>query len=103
MAVERKSENLASLRVAASPAGGRLHRGDRDDLHQVVDDDVAQRTDGVVEVTAVLDAEGLGHRDLHARDVVAVPDRLDHRVGEAQVQKLVGAHLAEEMVDPIQL
>ena len=35
----------------------RLHRGRRDDLQQVVDDDVAERADRVVEVAAVLDAE----------------------------------------------
>ena len=69
----------------------------------MVDDDVAQRADGVVEVSAVLHAEVLGHRDLDVRDVVAVPDRLDHRVGEPQVEELVGAHLAEEVVDAIEL
>ena len=69
----------------------------------MVDDDVADGADGVVEVPAVLDAEALGHRDLHAGDVVAVPDRLDHRVGEAQVQELVGAHLSQEVVDAVQL
>ena len=35
--------------------------------------------------------------------MVPVPDRLDHRVGEPQVEELVDAHLAEEVVDPIQL
>ena len=45
-------------------AGGRLHRGRRDQLHQVVDDHVLQRADRVVEVAPVLDAEALGHRDL---------------------------------------
>ena len=101
--IERNTRELGVLERLGVVARGRLHRGDGDDLHQVVDDDVAQRADGVVEVAAVLDAEALGHRDLHAGDVVAVPDRLDHRVAEAQVQELVGAHLAEEVVDPVQL
>ena len=52
---------------------------------------------------AILHAEVLGHRDLDTRDVVAVPDRLDHRVREPQIQQLVGAHLAEEVVDPVEL
>ena len=69
----------------------------------MVDDDVAQRADRVVEVAAILDAERLGHRDLHAGDVVAVPDRLEHRVGEAQVQQLLEPHLSEEVVDPVEL
>ena len=99
-AEQRELRVLQRFRVVA---GRRLHRGERDHLHEVVDDDVAQRADGVVEVPAVLDAEVLGHRDLHARDVVAVPDRLDHRVREAQVEELVGAHLPEEVVDPVEL
>jgi len=43
--------------------GGHLHRRRGDDLHEVVDNDVAQGAHGVVEVAAVLDAEALGHRD----------------------------------------
>ena len=58
---------------------------------------------GIVEVAAVLDAEVLGHRDLHALDVVAVPDRLEHRVGEPQVEDLLQAHLPQVVVDPVQL
>ncbi len=69
----------------------------------MVDDDVAQRADRVVEVAAVLDAEVLGHRDLDAVDVVPVPDRLEHRVGEAEVEDLLEAHLPEEVVDPVEL
>jgi hypothetical protein len=69
----------------------------------VIDDHVAQGADGVVEVAAVLDAEALGHRDLDALDVVAIPHRLEHRVGEAQVQQLLEAHLPEEVVDPVEL
>jgi hypothetical protein len=89
-------------RVRVAPSGG-LHRGGAHDLHQVVHDHVAKRPDGVVEVAAVLDPEVLGHRYLHARDVVAVPDRLEHRVGEPQVEDLDEAHLPEEVVDPIEL
>ena len=91
---------LERFRIAAR---GGLHRGDREHLHQVVDDDVAQRAHRVVEVPAILDAEALRHRDLHARDVRAVPERLEHRVRKAQVEQLVGAHLAEEVVDPVEL
>src|SRR6185295_7523472 len=59
--------------------------------------------DGVVEVAAVLDSEALGHRDLHALEVVAAPERLQHRVGETQVEDLVRAHLSEEVIDAKQL
>ena len=91
---------LERLRVAA---GGCLHRGRGEHLHQVVDDDVAQRADRVVEVPAVLDAEVFGHGDLHARDVVPVPDRLEHRVAEPEVEGLLESHLPEVVVDAEQL
>ena len=88
----RREHGLLGVLLAVGVAAGRrLHRRRGDDLHQVVDDDVAQRADRVVEVAAVLDAEALGHRDLHRRDVVAVPHRLEHRVGEAQVEDLLDA------------
>ena len=99
-AEQRELGVLQRFRIGAR---GRLHRSQRDYLHEMVDDDVAQRPDRIVKVSAVLHPEVLRHRDLHARDVVAVPDRLDHRVRKAQIQKLVGAHLPEEVVDPVQL
>ena len=99
-AEHRRHPVLQRLRITA---GRRLHRRRPDDLHDVVDHDVAQRPDGVVEAAAGLDAEVLGHRDLDARDVQPVPDRLEHRVGEAQVEHLVQAHLAQEVVDAQEL
>ena len=62
-----------------------------------------KRADGVVEVAAVLDAEALGHRDLDAGEVVPVPHRLEHGVGEPEVEELLEAHLPEEVVDPVDL
>ena len=99
-AEERDLRVLDRLHVAAR---GRLHRGQGHDLHQVVDDDVAQRADRVVEVPAVLDAEVLRHRDLDGRDVLAAPDRLEDRVREPQVDDLLGAHLPQVVVDPEEL
>ena len=84
-------------------AGGRFHRDERQDLEQVVLDDVAQRSDRVVEAPAVGDAEVLGHRDHHVRDVGAVPDRFQQRVREAQVGDVHHRLLAEEVVDPVDL
>ena len=69
----------------------------------MVDHDVAQRPDRIVEVAAILDAEVLGHRDLDGRDVVPVPDRLQHGIREPQVDDLLGPHLAEVVVDPEEL
>ena len=81
----------------------RLHRCGGHDLHQVVHDDVAERPDGIVEMAAIVDAEGLGHRELHGRDVVAIPDRLEHRVREPQVSDLVEPLVPQEVVDPVEL
>ena len=67
----------ASRMASGSLAGRRLHRQQRDDLEHVVLDHVADRAGLVVERAAALDAEALGHRDLDAGDVVAVPDRLE--------------------------
>ena len=97
---ERDLRVLHRLWIASR---GSLHRDGGNDLHQVVDDDVPQGTDGIVEVAPVLDAEGLGHRDLHRGDVVPVPDRLEHRVRKPEEEDLLQAHLSEVVVDPQQL
>ena len=69
----------------------------------MVDDDVAQRADRVVEVAAVLDPELSAIVIWTLGDVVAIPDRLENGVREAQVEELVEPHLPEEVVDPVQL
>ena len=65
--------------------------------------DVAHRADRVVEVPAVRDVEVLAHGDLHRRDELPVPDRLEDRVREAEVEDVLDRHLPEEVVDPVQL
>ena len=58
----------------------RLHRHQRQHLEQVVLDDVADDAGLLVEGGAVLDAQRLGHGQLHVVDVAVVPDRLEDRV-----------------------
>jgi hypothetical protein len=60
---------------------------------------VADRADVVVKRAATLHAEILGHGDLHALDVVAVPHRLEHGVGEAEIQQVLHRLLAEVVID----
>ena len=84
-------------------AGRRLHRGQRQKLEQVVRHHVAQRAGRVVELAAPLDADRLGDGDLHMVDVVAVPQRLEDAVGEAQHHDVLHRLLAEIMIDPIDL
>ena len=80
-------------------ADRRLHREEADDLQQVVLHDVADRARLLVELAAARDAEALGHRDLHAAHVVAVPDRLEERVAEAEEQQVLHRFLAQVVID----
>ena len=79
--------------------GRRIHCQVGKHLQHVVLDHVADRPGLVVEVAAVLHAELLRHRDLDAADVVAVPDRLEDRVGESRIQNVLHRLLAEVVVD----
>ena len=92
------------LRVAqrlVAHALGRLHREQRDHLEEVVLHDVSEAADLLVERAATLHAEVLGHGDLDARDVVAVPDRLEERIREPEVEDVLDLFLPEEVVDPV--
>ena len=89
-------------RLRVSP-GRRFHRRGGDDLHEVVHHHIAERADRIVEVAAVLDAEVLRHRDLHALDVVTVPHGLEHGVPEAEIEDLLESHLPEVVVDAQEL
>ena len=62
-------------------------------------DHVAQTAGGLVKAAAAGDAEILGQRHLHARDVIAVPDRLEKRIGEAEIEDVHDRFLAEEVID----
>ena len=68
-------------------------------LQHVVLDQVAQRPGLVVVARAAADADVLGGGDLHVVDVVAVPQRLEHAVGEAERQHVLDGLLAEVVVD----
>ena len=81
----------------------RLHRDQRQQLEQMVRHHVAQRAGRVVKVAAMPDAEFFIDGDLDVVDMVAVPDRLEHAVGEAQYQDVLHRLLAEIMIDPIDL
>jgi hypothetical protein len=65
----------------------------------VVLHDVADRPGLVVKMAASGDAELLGHGDLNALDVIAVPDRFQKGVGEAEKEQILHGFFAEVMVD----
>jgi predicted dinucleotide-utilizing enzyme len=62
-------------------------------------DHVADGTGRIVEEAAALDAEILRHGDLHALDMVAIPERLQKRIREAEVQHVMHRPLPEAMID----
>ncbi len=70
-----------------------------DDLQQMVLHHVANRAYFLVEGAAALHAEVLRHGDLHVLNVFAVPDRLEKRVGEAEVQNVLHGFLAQIVID----
>ena len=79
---------------------GLLHADEGHELQEVVLDDVACGPDAVVVAGTTADADVLGHRDLDVVDVVGVPDRLEHVVGEPHRQDVLHRLLAEVVVDP---
>jgi hypothetical protein len=64
---------------------------------------VAKRAGGVIEATAVANPEFFLDSDLNVIDVIAVPDRFEHAIREAQHQNVLNCFLSEVMVDPIDL
>ena len=81
----------------------RLHRGQADQLHDVVRYHVAQRA-RMIEITAAsFHAYRFRHRDLYMVDVAAVPDRLENSVGESERHDVLHGFFAEIMVDAVNL
>ena len=68
-------------------------------LEHVVLHHVAQGPGPIVIFAAALDTDSLGDRDLDMVDVGAVPERLEHRVREAQRQQVLDSLLAEIVID----
>src|SRR5690242_8548549 len=62
-------------------------------------DDVADRARLIVKSAPPLDAEVFGHGDLHTLDMMAIPERFQERIGEAEEEQVVHRQLAQVMVD----
>ncbi len=77
----------------------RLHGNVAQDLHEVVLNHIAHRADPVVKGSAAQNAELLRHGDLHAFNVLAIPDRLEKEVGEAEKDHVLNGVLPEIVVD----
>src|ERR1700730_14860393 len=81
----------------------RLHAHDRDQLHDVVLHDVAERTRLLVVRATTLDADLLSDGDLDVIDVLPVPQRLEDPVREAEDEQVLHGLLAEVVVDAVDL
>ena len=66
----------------------------------MIRDHVAQRSGHLVELAAPLHAHRLRHGDLHVVDPVAIPDRLEQPIGEAERHDALDRVFSEKMVDP---
>ncbi len=77
----------------------RFHRGEADELEDVVLQHVAEDARLFVVAAARLDAQLLARGDLHVVDVAAVPDGLEDGIGEAQDEEVLDGLLAEVVVD----
>ena len=77
----------------------RLHGHEAQQLHHVVLHHVAQRAGLLVERPAAFHAQRLRRRDLHVVDVVAIPDRLEDAVGEAEHQNVLHRLFAQVVID----
>jgi len=82
---------------------GRLHCGEREKLQQVVLEHVPQHSRFLVVLAPPLHPDRLRGRDLHVRDVVPVPQRLEDRVREAEDEDVLDAFLTEVVIDAIDL
>src|SRR6266403_1446128 len=81
----------------------RLHRGEGDELHDVIWDHVAEGTGGIVVAPTFFYADGLRDRNLNVVNVPPVPDGLEDSVGEAEGQNVLDGFLAQVVVDPVNL
>src|SRR5208283_659752 len=82
---------------------GRFHGGHGKELEKMVGNHVAESAGGFIEAAAMLDPDGFGGGNLDMVDVMAVPERFDDVVGEAEDHDVLDRLFAEVMVDAVDL
>ena len=95
--------DLLVAQTVGGVATGVLHRHHRQHLQQVALEHIAQHAAVVVVAAALADGDRLRGGDLHAIDVLMVPERFEHRVGEAEDQDVLHRLFTEIMIDAINL
>ena len=81
----------------------RLHGGHREELKKMIGNHVAKCAGGFVKAAAMFDAHGFGGGDLHMVDVIAIPERLDDAVGEAEDHDVLDGLFAQIVIDAVDL
>ena len=76
-----------------------VHGKQHQHLQHVVLYDVANCSDLFIKPPAAFDAKTLGQGDLHACDVVAVPDRFKKGVRKSEVEQILDRFLSKEVID----
>ena len=89
---------LLSAHAVGLKTRRRLQRHKTQQLHHMVLHHVAQRARLLVERTAALHAQRLGHCNLHVINVIAVPYRLENSVGKPEHQKILHRLLAKIVI-----
>jgi hypothetical protein len=64
-------------------------------------EDVTDGADLLIEAATPADPEILSHRDLHVVDVVSVPEGLQERIGEPEVQQILDGLFPKETIDAV--
>ncbi len=81
----------------------RFHRGQSDELHDMVRHHVAQGARPIVVAAAFLHAYGFGDRNLYVVNVAAIPDRLENPVRETERQDVLNRFFSEVVIDAVNL
>src|SRR5215471_2049044 len=77
----------------------RLHRQVNQDLEQMVLNHVADGAGLIIERSPALNPEILRHGDLYALDLIAVPERLEERILEAEEHHIMNGAFSQIMID----
>jgi hypothetical protein len=99
--VQQRSLRVAHRLVLFS--GRWVHGQVGEHLKQVVLHHAANRARLVIEAAAICNAVILRHGDLNAANVVAIPGRLDRRIGKAGVGDVLHRLFAKVMIDAVDI
>ena len=88
--------------VGLEPRGW-LHRGQAQELHEMVLHHVPHRPGFVVIGPAAAHAHFFGDRDLHMIDILRIPQRLEQRIAETHRHQVLDGLFAQVVVDAVNL